>query len=484
MNPLNNVNAYPNIELLIGGEWRSSATGEPVINPADESAIGFLPHASDQDLEDAIAAAHAALAVWRRFSPDRRARIMRDAAALLRSWTPEIASAICGEQGKTIAQAVAEVERACNLLEWDAEEGRRLYGHTIPSEAGVSYATRRQPIGVVAGFSPWNAPINSPSRKVGAALAAGCTIVLKPAEETPAGALYLAKALVEAGLPPGVLNLVYGVPAQISAKLIADPRVRLVSFTGSVPVGKRLAEAAGRHMKPCLMELGGHGAVIVCPDADPVKVAQMAVTAKSRNTGQICTSPTRFIVHESLHDAFVAACAQRAAELRVGAPNDDTTTMGPVTNAARLKAILSLVGDAVEQGARLVCGGERIGTQGYYLPMTVLADVPSAARVTTEEPFGPLMVVSRYRTLDDAIATANGVAYGLASYAFTDSASTIERLIEGLECGTLSINNFTSSVAQTPFGGVKDSGYGREGGVSSLDAYTSTKLISQTFVSP
>jgi succinate-semialdehyde dehydrogenase/glutarate-semialdehyde dehydrogenase len=336
----------------------------------------------------------------------------------------------------------------------------------------------RQPIGVVAAFSPWNFPMSSPARKIGGALSAGCSIVLKASEETPAGAMQLVRAFHDAGLPPGVLNLVFGHPSDISEHLIPQPAVRLVTFTGSIPVGKKLAEMAGRYMKPAIMELGGHAPVIVCDDVDPVATAATSVIGKSRNAGQVCVSPTRFFVEEAIYDRFRDGFAEKAAQLKVGNGLDPANQMGPLANARRIDAMEALVADAREKGARVLTGGSRLGNRGYFYPLTVLADVPDDARVMHEEPFGPIALVNPVKSLDDAIAQSNALPYGLAAYAFTRSASNADRLADGVEAGNLSINHFVASLAETPFGGVKESGYGREGGTEGLACYTVTKNVS------
>jgi succinate-semialdehyde dehydrogenase / glutarate-semialdehyde dehydrogenase len=336
----------------------------------------------------------------------------------------------------------------------------------------------RQPIGVVAAFSPWNFPMSSPARKVAGALSSGCAIILKASEETPAGAVQLARAFRDAGVPPGVLNLVFGTPSEISEYLIPQPAVRLVTFTGSIPVGKRLAALAGEHMKPAIMELGGHAPVIVCDDFDPVASAATSVIGKSRNAGQVCVSPTRFYVQEAIYDRFTAAFAEKAREVKVGDGLDPANQMGPLANHRRIETMEAMVADATAKGARLLAGGSRIGNRGYFYPLTVLADVPDDARAMREEPFGPLALINPVGSLDEAIEKANALPYGLAAYAFTRSAKNADRLAEGVEAGNLSINHFVASIAETPFGGVKDSGYGREGGTEGLECYTVAKNVS------
>jgi len=469
--------SYPKIKLLIGGEWRTRSSDISIVNPADESVLGWIPKATAEDLDDALRAAEAGLAVWRRETPAARAELICRATSIVRSRVDMIATAMTLEQGKPLAQSCGEVLRACELIEWDAAEGRRTYGRVIPGAEGMHVTTVRQPIGVVAAFSPWNFPISSPARKVGGALAGGCSIILKASEETPAGAFLLAQAFVDAGLPPGVLNLVYGIPSEISDHLISNPAVRLVTFTGSVAVGKRLAELAGRYMKPAIMELGGHAPVVVWDDVDPGEAAKIAVIGKSRNAGQVCVSPTRFFIHERIFDDFVSEFARHASALKIGNGLDSKIDFGPLANPRRLEAMDEFVADAVAKGARLVTGGARIGNQGYYYPLTVLADVPDEARAMREEPFGPIALMNRIRTLDEAIEKANALPYGLNAYALTTSPTNVAALGQRIECGSLSINYFGASSAETPIGGVKDSGYGREGGSEGLENYTVVKLL-------
>lgn len=469
--------SYPQLKLLIGGDW-VSRDGEPVLNPADESVIGTVPHAERADLDRALDAAQEGFKIWRRTAPAKRAEIILRAVEIMRGRVEEMAVAMTLEQGKPIAQSRLEILRGCDILEWDAQEGRRVYGRVIPSEPGMRHTVYRQPIGVVAAFSPWNFPMSSPARKVGGALAAGCSIILKASEETPAGALQLAQAFVEAGLPAGVLNLVFGKPAQISEYLIPQPAVRLVTFTGSIPVGKQLAALAGRHMKPAVMELGGHAPVIVCNDVDADATAAKSVVGKSRNCGQVCVSPTRFFVDQAIYDRFLSAFAEKSKALKVGDGLDPANQMGPLANSRRLEAMQDFVADAKAKGARLLAGGSRLGNRGYFFPLTVLAEVPDDAKAMQVEPFGPLALVNPVRDLDEAIEKANALPYGLAAYAFTRSAGNVERLTEGVEVGNLSINHFVASIAETPFGGVKESGYGREGGVEGLQCYTVVKNVS------
>jgi succinate-semialdehyde dehydrogenase/glutarate-semialdehyde dehydrogenase len=468
---------YPKLQLLIGGQWLSR-DGAPVINPADESVIGTVPHATKADLAAAVAAAEEGFHVWRRTSPAKRAEIILKAASIIRSRVEDFAVAMTLEQGKPIAQSRLEILRGCDIIEWDAQEGRRIYGRVIPAEPGMRHTVLRQPIGPVAAFSPWNFPMSSPGRKVGGALSAGCSIILKASEETPAGAYQLARAFMDAGLPPGVLNLVFGEPAKVSEYLIPHPSIRLVTFTGSIPVGKHLAAMAGAHMKPAIMELGGHAPVIVCEDVDPVTTAAISVTGKSRNAGQVCVSPTRWFVQERIYSEFTKAFAEKAAALKVGNGLDPDNQVGPLANARRIDAMTEFVADARAKGGKVLSGGARLGNRGYYWPLTVLADLPDDARVMGEEPFGPIAVVNPVKTVEEAIRRANELPYGLAAYAFTNSARNVDLLSDGVEAGNLSINHFVASIAETPFGGVKDSGYGREGGTEGLTHYTVVKNVS------
>lgn len=469
---------YPDLQLYIGGAWRRAGQSQPVINPADESVLGELPLVSSADLDDAVAAASEGFKVWSRTSPKRRAEIILKATALMRERQEEIARSITLEQGKPITEARLEVIRGCEFFEWDAGEALRTYGRIIPSEPGIRYLVTHQPVGMVAAFSPWNFPMSQPSRKIAGALASGCSIILKAAEETPAGAYHIARAFHDAGLPPGVFNLVFGVPAEVSNHLIAQDETRLIAFTGSTAVGKHLSELAARSMKPVLMELGGHAPVIVCDDVDPIAAATISASRKVRNAGQVCTSPTRFYVHESIYKSFAETFAERVRAVRIGNGLDAGTELGPVANHRRIDALEALVSDARARGGRVLAGGERLGNRGYFFAPTVLAELPADARAMREEPFGPLALINPVASLDEAIEQANALPFGLASYAFTHSAGNVDRLSEEVQAGNLSINTLEASVPETPFGGVKDSGYGREGGSEGLSHYMNVKTIS------
>ncbi|WP_129843990.1 NAD-dependent succinate-semialdehyde dehydrogenase [Streptomyces sp. RFCAC02] len=466
--------------MYIAGQWCAGAAGRtaPVLNPATGEPVGDVPLAEPSDLDRAADAAADGFAVWRAVPVARRTALLHDAADRLTARADHVGRVMTLEEGKPYAEARGEVLRVADTLRWYAEEARRAYGRIIPSAPGTLLSVRREPVGPVAAFTPWNFPAGSPMRKIAGALAAGCSIVVKASEETPATACEIVRCFDEAGLPPGVLNLVFGDPAEVSARLIASPVTRLVAFTGSVPVGRLLAAAAGAEMKPVLMELGGHAPVIVCADADPVLAARRAAAAKFANAGQVCTSPSRFLVHESVHDAFVAAFAEAADAVVVGDGLEPGVTMGPLANERRLAATAAFVADAAGRGAKIVRGGERQGRRGWFFPPTLLTDVPPDAEILHEEPFGPVAPVVPFTDLDDAVATANSLPYGLAAYGFTRSAATAERLVADLEAGILSINHCGGSVHEAPSGGVKASGHGREGGPEGLDAYLVTKRVS------
>ncbi|MFE9686726.1 NAD-dependent succinate-semialdehyde dehydrogenase [Streptomyces sp. NPDC006285] len=471
---------YPAVRMYIAGEWRQGGTGRtaPIANPATEKVIGDVPLATAGDLDRALDAASEGFKVWRATPVAERTRLLHAAADLISERAGAIGRIATQEQGKPLGESTGEARRTAETLRWHADDARRAYGRTIPSAPGTVLTVRREPIGPVAAFVPWNFPVGGPNRKISSALSAGCSLVIKGSEETPASAMELVRCYADAGLPPGVLNLVFGEPAEVSEHLINSPVTRLIAFTGSVPVGKLLAARAGAVMKPSLMELGGHAPVIVCADADPVKAARKAAQAKWANAGQVCTSPSRFLVHEEIVEEFTAEFVKAAEALTVGDGLADGTGMGPLANERRLAAMERLTADAVARGARVLTGGERLDRPGYFFAPTVLTDVPGDARLMSEEPFGPLAPIVAFSDLDEALATANALPYGLAAYGFTDSAATAEKLSDELEAGILSLNHCGGSVHEAPTGGVKDSGYGREGGPEALDAYLITKRVS------
>jgi len=475
---------YAKLEMLIDGTW-TQGTGtrrEKVLNPANEQVLGELPIAEAGDLDAALKAVAAAQGPWAATLPKERGRILRQAAELMRERAEEIARHMTLEEGKPLGEAKIEAMVGADIVEWYAEEGKRAYGRVIaPSIPSVLRQMMvKEPVGPAAAFTPWNFPVVTPARKIAGALAAGCALIIKPSEETPAGALAIARALQDAGLPKGVLNMVFGVPAEISERLIASDTIKKISFTGSVPVGKHLTRLAADGMKRVTMELGGHGPVIVFDDVDVDKIATMSVAGKYRNAGQVCVSPTRFIVQDKLYGDFVEAFTEKAKALKVGDGLEKGVNMGPLANTRRLDAIDAMVRDAVERGAKLKTGGERIGNRGYFYAPTVLADVPDDAKVMNDEPFGPVAPIVRFESFDEAVHQANRLPYGLAGYAFSNSAETLTRVGAALQTGLVGLNSFVITAPETPFGGVKESGYGSEGGIEGLDAYLATKFITQS----
>lgn len=474
--------SYSEILLLIDGEWISAKdrTSSEVINPATGEVIGQVPHATRADLERAIESTKKGFHVWRNTPAYERAKVLRKAAAILRERTEKIAHTLTLEQGKPLFEARYELGSSADYFEWFAEEGRRVYGRIIPSRnLAVQQLVKKEPIGPVAAFAPWNFPAITPSRKIGAALAAGCSIIIKPGEECPATAVEIARALQDAGLPAGVLNVLFGDPSEISEFLIKSPVIRKVSFTGSVPVGRHLSAMAGEALKPITLELGGHAPVIVCADADLEKTAQILAAGKFRGTGQICLSPTRILVQRSVYEAFLEKFVQATQALKVGDGMDPQTQVGPLSNERRIKAIEEMVADAKLRGARIMVGGERMSRPGLFWEPTILADVEPQSQVMHEEPFGPIAVVLPFDSIDEAIAEANRLPYGLAAYAFTESARIAVRLGNELEAGMIGINHTQMIVCELPFGGIKDSGQGSEGGAEGIQSYLTTKFISQ-----
>lgn len=474
--------AYPEVYLLVDGEWISAKerASSPVVNPATGEVIGQVPHATRADMERAIESTQKGFKTWRNTSAYERAKILRKAAALLRERSESIATTLTMEQGKPIFEARYELNSSADYFEWFAEEGRRVYGRVIPSRStAVQQLVKKEPIGPVAAFAPWNFPAITPSRKIAAALAAGCSIIIKPGEECPATAVQIARALQDAGLPPGVLNVLFGEPAEISEYLINSPVTRKVSFTGSVPVGRHLSAMAGQALKPITLELGGHAPVIVCEDADIDKAAQILAAGKFRGTGQICLSPTRILVQRNVYEVFLKKFVEATKALRIGNGLDADTKVGPLSNERRMKAISEMVEDARARGARVMTGGERVPGPGLFWQPTILADVPSDAIVMHEEPFGPIAVALPYDTLNEAIDEANRLPYGLAAYGFTESARTAVRLSNELEAGMIGINHTQMIVCELPFGGIKDSGQGSEGGAEGIQSYLTTKFVSQ-----
>ncbi|MBL8332256.1 MAG: NAD-dependent succinate-semialdehyde dehydrogenase [Rubrivivax sp.] len=473
--------SYPDTRLYIDGRWQDAADGRTlnVHNPATGQVIGRVAHAGRADLDAALAAAQKGFETWRGMTPAERSKIMRRAAGLVRERADAIARIMTQEQGKPLAEARVETLAAADITEWFAEEGFRVYGRLVPHRANLAIRQMviKDPVGPVAAFTPWNFPINQVVRKLGAALASGCSLLVKAAEETPAAPAALIQAFADADIPAGVLGLVYGTPAEISSYLIPHPIIRKVTFTGSTPVGKQLAAMAGQHMKRVTMELGGHAPVIVAEDADVALAVKSIGAAKFRNAGQVCISPTRFLVHEKVRDEFAAAMAAHAKALQVGDGLADGTQMGPLANPRRLAAMAEITADAVEKGATVLAGGERIGNSGNFWQPTILADVPLNARIFNDEPFGPIAAIRSFKDLDEAVTEANRLSFGLAGYAFTRSLKTADQLTRRVEVGMLWVNMPAMPSAELPFGGIKDSGYGSEGGPEAMEAYLNTRAV-------
>jgi len=477
---------YPHVQLYIDGHWREGAAARklPVLNPATGEVMGELACAETADLEEVAEAANRGFDVWRKISAFDRYKIMRKAAQLLRDRVETVAQLMTLEQGKPLAEARMEVMAGADTIDWFAEEGRRAYGRVIPArQMDVYQLVIKEPVGPVAAFTPWNFPINQIVRKLSAALAAGCSIIVKAPEETPASPAELIRAFIDAGVPAGVVNLVYGDPAHISTYLIAHPAIRKISFTGSTPVGKQLAAMAGQHMKRMTMELGGHAPVVVFNDADIALAAKTMAASKFRNAGQVCVSPTRFLVQEGVFNEFVDQFVMHAEKLKVGNGMEAGINMGPLANPRRMSAMQNLVADAAQQNAKLKTGGKAMGTAGNFWAPTVLTELPLSARAMTEEPFGPMALINPFKTFDDAVQEANRLPFGLAAYAWTRSARTAQQIAASVQTGMITINHLGLGMPETPFGGVKDSGYGSEGGTEALEAYLNPKFVSQAGLS-
>lgn len=475
------TSAYPDTRLFIDDQWTDSADGRTidVLNPADGQVIGTVAHASTTDLDRALDAADRGFAVWRDTTPAKRGSIMRVAAQLLRERADSVARMMTLEQGKPLREAKGEILAAATIIDWFADEGLRVYGRLVPhrSDLTIRQMVVKDPVGPVAAFTPWNFPVNQVVRKIAAGLAAGCSLIVKAPEETPASPAELIRAFADAGLPAGVLGLVYGDPAEISGYLIPHPVIRKITFTGSTAVGKQLAAMAGQHMKRSSMELGGHAPVIVCDDADLRLDLDAMGPMTFRNAGQVCISPTRFLVQNGIRDEFARELARHAGQIRVGSGLEDGTTMGPLANDRRLAAMSEFHSDAVERGAEVLTGGHRIGEAGNYWAPTVFNEVPTEARLFNDEPFGPVAAIRGFDHLDEAIAEANRLPYGSAGYAFTGSLAAADLLTRRVEVGMLWVNMPSMPSAELPFGGVKDSGYGSEGGPEAMECYLNTRSI-------
>jgi succinate-semialdehyde dehydrogenase/glutarate-semialdehyde dehydrogenase len=473
---------YADVLLFIDGVWTKAAGGRtiPVVNPATGEQIGTVAHADKSDLDRALEAAEKGFRTWRKVSAFDRSKVMRKAANLLRERVEAIAPLLTLEQGKPLGDSKGETLAGADVIDWFAEEARRAYGRVIPARAeGVYQLVVKEPVGPVAAFTPWNFPINQVVRKLSCALAAGCSIIVKAPEETPASPAELIRCFADAGVPAGVINLVYGIPAEISEYLIPHPIIRKMSFTGSTAVGKQLAAIAGAHMKRVTMELGGHAPSIVFDDADIDLAAKLLSVNKLRNAGQVCVSPTRLLVQEAVYDQFVGKFTEGVMAARIGDGMESGTQMGPMANPRRIAAMEAFIGDAVQKGATLKTGGHRIGNNGNFFEPTVLTDVPMNSRIMNEEPFGPVAVIAPFKNFDDVVEEANRLPYGLAAYAYTRSAKTAQAIAASVETGMISINHHGLALPEVPFGGVKDSGYGSEGGSEAIEAYLNTKFVTQ-----
>jgi succinate-semialdehyde dehydrogenase/glutarate-semialdehyde dehydrogenase len=474
----------PLVPLLIDGTYGPGAlcATVPVVNPATEAEIALLAHAAPADLDRALEASARAFAAWKETTAVQRQEVLARAAALIRARQSEIAAILTAENGKSLAEAAGEVGFCADATDWYAEEAKRAYGRVIPARGrDIRQITLREPVGVALGFAAWNFPAGNVTLKIAAALAAGCTIIIKPSDETPATAIAIARCFTDAGVPPGALNVVHGVPAEVSEHLIASQIPKKVSLTGSTPVGKTLQRLAADTMKRCTMELGGHAPVLIFADADIPNAVERLVAAKFRNAGQVCTSPTRFYVARGIYEEFVAAFVARARQVVVG-DGAKGAQMGPMITERRRAAIAALVEDALAQGARLELGGHSLPGKGYFYAPTVLADVPDTARLMTEEPFGPVAAFQSFDSFAEVIAKANGLPYGLAAYVFSQTPGTIALAGEALDAGVVGINHTSVHEAETPFGGVNESGYGAESGIEGLDAYLRTKMLTEKYL--
>ena len=470
-------------QMYIEGQWRDADDSRTlgVINPADESTLAEVAYGGRAEVDRAIGAAARAFPGWRAASVYDRARVLKKAADLIRDRAERIARTLTQEQGKPLPEAKAEVLHAADTFEWFAEEGKRAYGRTIPpSNVAKRHYVIKHPVGVVGTITPWNFPAALPSRKIAPALAVGCTVVSKPAEQTPLTLIHLFGCLADAGLPPGVANLVIAPARPVADAFFEHPAVRKVSFTGSTAVGKELIRRSADGVKRLSLELGGHAPLIVFPDADVAQVAQAAVIGKFRNNGQVCIAPSRFYVHEQVSKDFTEAAVELTQKLRLGNGLEEGVQVGPMFEARALEKTASLIDDARARGAKVLTGGGRSTRfeKGYFFEPTVIREVDGRMRIMTEEPFAPVMPLLDFSKLDDVIAAANNTPYGLAAYVFTNDLTVATRMAEGLEAGIIGLNDPVPATPQCPFGGMKESGLGRELGIEGLDAYLETKYVS------
>lgn len=467
--------------LVIDGKWREGSTGvsEHVLNPATGESIGRVAHASEADLDEALCCAARGLLEWQAVTPWHRGAILKNAADRLRADLDRLANMMTREQGKPLAEAKIEITRSAEFLEWGGEQARRITGRTLVGrDVRNRIEIESHPIGVVAAFTPWNFPMALAAKKFAGALGAGCSIICKPSEETPGSVLALTRALLDAGVPPAAVAVVFGKPEEISSYLIPAGPIAKITFTGSIAVGKLLAAAAGKVMKPVTMELGGHAPTIVCGDVDPEKAADILSKAKFANAGQICLSPTRFFVEEKIRERFTARMAQHAKAWRVGDGLDPATQMGPLASERRVHAVAELVEDAHSLGATIAAGGHRMGNRGFFYAPTVMTDVPDHAEILRSEPFGPVAPILGFTDEDAMLAKANGLEFGLSAYVFTDDTTRQRRLRNALQFGSIGVNEFVTHLPEVPLGGWKESGFGTEGGTEILAPYQKTKFVS------
>jgi succinate-semialdehyde dehydrogenase/glutarate-semialdehyde dehydrogenase len=470
-------------QMYIDGEWCDAPAGKTlaVINPADESVVAEVAYGSAAEAGRAIDAASRAFPAWRACSAYDRAKVLKKTAELMRERVETIGRTLTQEQGKPLAEAKTEVLHAADTFEWFAEEGKRTYGRIIPpANVAKRYYAIKHPVGVVCTITPWNFPAALPSRKIAAAMAAGCTVVCRPADQTPLTLIQMFACLADAGVPPGVANLVLGPSRALAEVFFESPVVRKISFTGSTEVGKELIKRSAAHVTRLSLELGGHAPLIVFPDADVEQVAQMAVLGKFRNNGQVCIAPSRFYIHEKIAKGFTEAAVELTKKLNMGDGLEAGVQVGPMFEAKALEKTSALVEDARAKGAKVLTGGGRSTrfSKGFWFEPTVLREVNNGMRVMTDEPFAPVMPLIDFSKIDDVIAAANNTPYGLAAYVFTNDLTVATRMAEGLEAGIIGINDPVPATPQCPFGGMKESGMGRELGIEGLDAYLETKCVS------
>ena len=476
--------SYEKLELLINGKWKmgSENKAEPVINPATNEVIGDLPHASKKDLDEALESNLEAFKLWKKESPLNRQKIIENACRNLESKFDQVAANLTIEMGKPLAEAKGELAVGLDVLRWYGEEGKRAYGRIVPSRmSNMSQTVIKEPIGPVIAFVAWNFPVMNVVRKIGGALAAGCTITIKPSEETPGTAIAIGRAFMDAGLPPGVLNIVFGVPSEVSEHLCGSKIPRKLSFTGSIPVGKHLQKLAADNMIRCTMELGGHSPLMVFDDTDIDMAAKISVAGKFRNAGQVCVSPTRFLVQDTVKEQFIKAVINETNKIKVGNGLDDGINMGPLIAERRIDIMKDFVNDAVENGANIEMGGNRMNLEGSFFAPTILTNVSDNTKIMNEEPFGPLLPIDTFNSVDEVIDRANRLDFGLASYAFSNDPKIVSFLKSEIQAGLLAVNSTVVSTPETPFGGIKQSGYGSEGGIEGLDAFLVTRFISESY---